>query len=103
MWPFRRRVVDEQKTVNARARWIQEELEALQQKTPEDVAGTPEEPLDHRFGLINGLMKRSSDEVRERACSLVRRFPNDASTRLSAAMILWELGDEAEAIAQIGI
>ena len=41
---FGRRATNEEETVQARAEWIGRELVALQGKSPEEVAGTPEEP-----------------------------------------------------------
>jgi predicted Zn-dependent protease len=100
---FRQRSAGEEAAIHARAEWIVQELEGLPQKTPEEVAGTDKEPLYYIFRLSATRKHGTPDETREFAAWMVRRFPFDSSVRVSVALTLWELGDEAEAIAQLGI
>ena len=87
----------------ARMAELQQDFDELEQKSPSEVAGSPMEAT--YYGLKLSAALKSGDEALARECLLksVEAAPCEGIVRLAASMGYAQLGDEAEAMAQLGI
>jgi len=86
-----------------RMKELDQDLEGLRQKQPEEVAGTPEEALYYSLHLGHALDAGEQATARRLVSEMLRASPTDAHFRLMAAAAFGRMGDEAEAVAQLGV
>lgn len=78
-------------------------LQELLQKQPEEVLGDPQEPVYYLWKVSDLLKAREATEARLLLGEAIKRFSEDVSVRLQSSTLYLELGDEAEAAAQLGV
>lgn len=92
-----------QEQFERRMEGLMEDWRQLMQRTPEEVAGDPFEPIYYQTLINSALKEGTPEEVRQMLEWTLRRFPLELGVRLAASLTYLHLGDEAEAIAQLGI
>jgi predicted Zn-dependent protease len=81
----------------------QKDLDTLVQKQPGEVTGDPLESVYYGLKLSQALKSGDPAEARHLLSEMLRVAPRDSLTRLTASIAYVKLGEEAEAIAQLGI
>src|SRR5437016_2538891 len=94
--------MDDQQDESTR-RYVEDQLDDLLAKTPEQMAGDPLEYLYYSYKTGEALRANQPDQ----ACEFVERMltcdPGNSFSRLIAAKVYGQFGNDSEAIAQLGI
>jgi predicted Zn-dependent protease len=82
---------------------LQQDMDDLCQKQPGEVTGAPQEPVYYGLKFSQALNAGNQAEARHFLSEMLRVSPGESSIRLIASTAYAQLGDEPEAIAQLGI
>ncbi len=82
---------------------LRQEMDDLGRKQPEEVVGGSMEPIYYALRMHQALVAGDEGEARHFVSELLRVSPTTASHRMMAATFFARVGEETEAIAQLGI